>query len=53
MQMSAFCRVASPLNEQGDAFVPEEQANRDYTAAAIVRAVTCEEPSEQPNPNPN
>ena len=63
MQMSAFCRVASPLNEEGDAFVPEEQANRDYTAAAIVRAVTCEEPSEQSGevpsevpsevPNPN
>ena len=59
MQMSAFCGVASPLNEEGDAFVPEEQANRDYTAAAIVRAVTCEEPSEQSGevpsevPNPN
>ena len=41
-QMSAFCRVASPLNEEGDAFAPQEQATRDYTAAAIVRAVTCE-----------
>ena len=41
-QMSAFCRVASPLNEEGDAFAPTEQANRDYTAAALVRALNCE-----------
>ena len=42
LQMSAFCRVASPLNEEGDAFAPTEQANRDYTAAALVRALNCE-----------
>ena len=41
-QMSAFCRVAAPLDEGGDAFAPQQQANRDYTAAAIVRAVGCE-----------
>ncbi len=41
-QMSAFCRVASPMNEEGDAFAPQEKATRDYTAAAIVRAVGCE-----------
>ena len=41
-QMSAFCRVASPLNEEGDAFAPDAQATRDYAVAAIVRAVTCE-----------
>ena len=41
-QMSAFCKVASPLNEEGDAFAPQEKALRDYTVAAIVRAVTCE-----------
>ena len=41
-QMSAFCRVASPLNEEGDAFAPDEKATRDYAVAAIVRAVTCE-----------
>jgi hypothetical protein len=42
MQMSAYCRVASPLNEEGDAFAPTEPAHRDYTAAAIVRALECE-----------
>ncbi len=47
-QMSAFCRVASPLNEEGDAFAPDEQATRDYAVAAIVRAVTCES-QEQPS----
>lgn len=41
-QMSAYCRVASPLNEEGDTFAPEQQAHRDYTAAAIVRALDCE-----------
>ncbi|ELS02282.1 putative S-layer protein [Xenococcus sp. PCC 7305] len=46
-QMSAFCRVASPLNEEGDAFAPNEKATRDYAVAAIVRAVTCES-KEQP-----
>ena len=43
MQMSAYCRVAAPLNEEGDAFAPEQQTRRDYAAAAIVRAVNCEE----------
>ena len=42
LQMSAFCKVASPLNEEGDQFAPTEAANRDYTAAAIVRALNCE-----------
>ena len=42
MQMSAYCKVASPLNEEGDLFAPTKPANRDYTAAAIVRALNCE-----------
>ncbi len=42
LQMSAFCQVASPLNEEGDEFAPTEQAHRDYTAAALVRALNCE-----------
>ena len=41
MRMSAFCNVASPLNEKGTKFFPRKQANRDYVAAAIVRAVNC------------
>ncbi len=42
MQMSAYCRVASPLNERGKRFAPDRAASRDYTAAAIVRALKCE-----------
>ena len=42
MQMSAYCNVASPLNEEGDSFAPSEPANRDYMAAAVVRALNCE-----------
>ncbi len=42
MQMSAYCRAASPLNEESDAFAPTEPAHRDYTAAAIVRMLNCE-----------
>ena len=41
MQMSAFCGVATALNEDGDKFFPLKQARRDYVAAAIVRAVNC------------
>ena len=41
MQMSAFCRVAAPLNEEGDAFGPHKAADRAYTAAAIIRALDC------------
>ncbi len=41
MQMSAFCRVAAPLNEEGEAFGPQQPADRAYTAAAIIRALDC------------
>ncbi|MGL5034394.1 MAG: S-layer homology domain-containing protein [Microcystaceae cyanobacterium] len=40
-QMSAFCQVASPVNEKGTKFAPTKPANRDYTAAAIVRTLNC------------
>jgi N-acetylmuramoyl-L-alanine amidase len=40
-QMSGFCGVASPLNEQGMAFVPNDPARRNYAAAAIVRTLDC------------
>jgi hypothetical protein len=40
-QMSGFCAVASPLNEQGSAFVPNDPARRNYAAAAIVRTLDC------------
>ena len=40
-QMSAYCRVASPLNEKGNKFAPNQPAKRDFTAAAIVRTINC------------
>jgi hypothetical protein len=40
-QMSGFCGVASPLNEQGSSFVPNDPARRNYAAAAIVRTLDC------------
>ncbi len=41
MIMSAYCGIASPLNEEGDAFAPRESVRRDYAVAAIVRTVKC------------
>ena len=41
MIMSAYCGIASPLNEEGDAFAPRESVHRDYAVAAIVRTVRC------------
>lgn len=41
LQMSAYCRVASPLNEKGNKFAPTQPAHRDYTTAAIVRTLNC------------
>ncbi len=40
-QMSAYCKIASPLNEKGTEFAPTQVANRNYTAAAIVRMLDC------------
>jgi len=40
-QMSAYCRVASPLNGKGNKFAPDQPAARDFTAAAIVRMLNC------------
>lgn len=41
MQMSAYCQIASPVNEKGNKFAPDKPAHRDYTAAAIVRTLKC------------
>lgn len=41
MQMSAYCKVASPVNEKGNKFAPNKPAHRDYTTAAIVRMLNC------------
>ncbi len=40
-QMSGYCRVASPLNETGTAFFPNNQTQRNYAAAATVRMLNC------------
>ncbi len=40
-QMSSYCGVASPLNESGTAFAPNESALRDYAAAATLRTLNC------------
>ncbi|MDJ0731233.1 MAG: DUF3747 domain-containing protein [Crocosphaera sp.] len=40
-QMSGYCGVATPLNEEGTEFAPDEKATRDYTAAAMVRVLDC------------
>jgi N-acetylmuramoyl-L-alanine amidase len=40
-QMSSYCGVASPLNESGTAFSPNEPALRDYAAAATLRTLNC------------
>jgi N-acetylmuramoyl-L-alanine amidase len=39
--MSANCNVATPLNETGTAFAPNQLALRNYTATAIVRFLDC------------
>lgn len=40
-QMSAYCGVASPLDETGKAFAPNESALRNYAAAATLRTLKC------------
>lgn len=39
--MSGYCGVASPLNEKGDNFFPDQVANRNYAAAATLRMLKC------------
>jgi N-acetylmuramoyl-L-alanine amidase len=40
-QMSSFCGVASPLNEQGNNFAPDSPAQRNYATAATLRMFNC------------
>ncbi|HHP7244144.1 MAG TPA: DUF3747 domain-containing protein, partial [Elainellaceae cyanobacterium] len=40
-EMSAYCGVASPHNEQGSNFLPNQSAQRNYAAAATLRLVRC------------
>lgn len=46
-QMSSYCKVASPLNETGTAFVPNAEAKRNYAAAATLRMLNCVKPAQQ------
>lgn len=51
-QMSGYCGVATPMNERGTAFRPDEKATRDYTMAAMVRVLECvEAEAQQANKN--
>lgn len=55
-EMSAYCQVASPLNETGNAFAPNDPAFRNYAAAATLRMLKCvnsvnaQAPQSQPQP---
>lgn len=40
-EMSSFCKVASPLNESGTGFYPNNPAQRNYAAAATLRMLNC------------
>ena len=39
--LSGFCGIASPLNEVGSSFYPNQAAKRNYAAAAMVRLLDC------------
>lgn len=40
-QMSSYCGVASPINESGTAFGPDQPGLRNYAAAATLRMLNC------------
>ncbi len=40
-QMSTYCGTASPFNETGSIFAPNEPAFRNYSAAATLRTLNC------------
>lgn len=40
-EMSAYCNVASPVNETGTRFDPNSSARRNYAAAATLRMLNC------------
>lgn len=41
VEMSGYCGVATPLNERGSNFAPENDALRNYAVTAMVRIVDC------------
>ena len=40
-EMSGYCGVASPINETGTRFAPNEPGLRNYAAAATLRMLNC------------
>lgn len=46
--MSAYCQVATPLNEAGNAFHPNTPALRNYASAALVRLYDCTRTEQAP-----
>ncbi len=44
-EMSGYCKVATPLNESGTAFYPNNPAQRNYAAAATLRMLKCVNPA--------
>jgi N-acetylmuramoyl-L-alanine amidase len=46
-QMSAYCNVASPLNETGTNFAPNSETLRNYAAAATLRMYNCVAKAQQ------
>ncbi|MEH2324747.1 MAG: hypothetical protein V7K32_14500 [Nostoc sp.] len=39
--MSAYCGVATPVNETGNLFSPNLGTQRNYAAAATLRMLNC------------
>ena len=50
-QMSAYCGVATPINEAGTAFAPNASTQRNYAAAATLRMFNCIATPETGNQN--
>lgn len=48
--LSGYCNIATPLNETGTAFAPNEAAQRNYAAAAMVRLLDCAPAAASPAP---
>ncbi len=50
--LSGYCNIATPLNETGNAFAPNEPAKRNYAAAAMVRLLDCAPAAATPGAAP-
>lgn len=40
-EMAGYCKVASPVNETGTRFSPNDPSRRNYAAAATLRTLNC------------